>query len=691
MISKQLELEFESLFKQYVEDNFHHLSKSTQKQYYTEPLGLYKQDRGYDYWSTYNDMELFDRTLNITKDKWVLWTSIYSESPSATNHHNAISGYKRILEFLNNNTTFKNRIVESNLLLLKEVAQLIIMHYESDSLLDELHELTGHDTPLLEVWIQDYAYLKGYHTTPNNMSIGLLYYFLDSFEGDTLDSALLKVKEYLRYRYESQLYLYPNRYEELDAYAKQRGSHISFNIDESNDYKIQYEYDIHNIYYLLYSGINENEILVSNSSLSWNTNDSKLNNRVLHLPVGAKVVYTQEIDVTDHYAKDFDKAQQFLYMGEITHNPQNGESIDILWDKQKLDKVWYRDTFQGDTTLIRNTHWRNQNLLEYLNDEGEQNMDRYISEFSKNKSRVDRFEESLVNDDEVIPDENTYTKSNFLEEVYIDSQQYEVLQNLITTKKNVIIQGAPGVGKTFMAKRLAYSYINKIDSKFVTQIQFHQSYGYEDLIMGYKPTESHFELKYGPFYKQCMAAIENPDEDYFFIIDEINRGNISKIFGELLMLIESDKRGEEHAITLMYSNESFYVPKNIHIIGLMNTADRSLAVLDYALRRRFSFYNLKPAFNNSKFKAMLTQRNNSKLDHLVRLIEKFNIEILNDDSLGSGFEIGHSYFTSNLEAKDLHVSNIIEYEIIPLITEYWYDDQTKVNDYTEQLRSVLNE
>ena len=115
-------------------------------------------------------------------------------------------------------------------------------------------------------------------------------------------------------------------------------------------------------------------------------------------------------------------------------------------------------------------------------------------------------------------------------------------------------------------------------------VQFHQNYSYEDFIMGYRPAEDgSFELRSGVFYNFCERCKENPDKPYFFIIDEINRGNLSKIFGELLMLIETDKRGEEHRVNLVYGGTSFYIPDNLHIIGMMNTADRSLAMIDYAL------------------------------------------------------------------------------------------------------------
>ena len=189
----------------------------------------------------------------------------------------------------------------------------------------------------------------------------------------------------------------------------------------------------------------------------------------------------------------------------------------------------------------------------------------------------------------------SYSKEKFLDEVFMDEASYNTLVGLVLNKKNVILQGAPGVGKTFAAKRLAYSIMEVKDPHRVMMVQFHQSYSYEDFIMGFRPSEKGFELKRGAFYNFCKDAEIDSENEYFFIIDEINRGNLSKIFGELFMLIESDKRGVE--LQLLYSDEKFSVPDNVYIIGMMNTADRSLAMLDYALRRRFAFYEMKPGFN----------------------------------------------------------------------------------------------
>ena len=281
----------------------------------------------------------------------------------------------------------------------------------------------------------------------------------------------------------------------------------------------------------------------------------------------------------------------------------------------------------------------------------------------------------------------SYSKEKFLDEVYMDEASYNTLVGLVLNKKNVILQGAPGVGKTFAAKRLAYSIMEVKDPRRVMMVQFHQSYSYEDFIMGFRPSENGFELKRGAFYNFCKDAEIDSENEYFFIIDEINRGNLSKIFGELFMLIESDKRGVE--LQLLYSDEKFSVPDNIYIIGMMNTADRSLAMLDYALRRRFAFYEMKPGFNTEGFRNYRTGLNNAKFDNLIQCVEQLNAAIAGDESLGEGFCIGHSYFCNLTEVNDQALSAIVEYELIPLLKEYWFDEPVKVKNWADSLRSAI--
>ncbi|OZQ88580.1 ATPase [Paenibacillus sp. VTT E-133291] len=290
-----------------------------------------------------------------------------------------------------------------------------------------------------------------------------------------------------------------------------------------------------------------------------------------------------------------------------------------------------------------------------------------------------------------VQENESFTMEDFLSDVFIEKKEVVRLISLLENKKNLILKGAPGVGKTFISKRLAYVMMEEKDETRIHMVQFHQSYSYEDFIEGLRPKAEGdgFELKQGPFVKFARKAARDPERDYFFIIDEINRGNMSKILGELMMLIEADKRGEQ--INLLYSNDKFSVPSNLYIIGMMNTADRSLALLDYALRRRFSFYEIKPAFQNDTFKSYINDLNNPQcLNRVIDEIKRLNNQVVKE--LGSGFQIGHSYFTGDAYKVDTakRVEEVIEYEIISQLFEYWFDDEQKADDWAERLRGCYD-
>lgn len=317
-----------------------------------------------------------------------------------------------------------------------------------------------------------------------------------------------------------------------------------------------------------------------------------------------------------------------------------------------------------------------------------------ITDYPELLSRIETFFED--SDDEVDNEEPLvvfpeYSARQFLDEVYMGEERYDAIVGLLRTKKNIILQGAPGVGKTFAAKRLAYSMMGVKDASRVMLVQFHQSYSYEDFIEGYRPSGAGFELVKGAFYSFCKKAADDEENDYFFIIDEINRGNLSKILGELFMLIESDKRGPKNKLQLLYSRELFYVPRNVYIIGMMNTADRSLAMLDYALRRRFAFVELRPAFDSEGFRDYCSGLDNPRFEALVREVESLNRAIAEDESLGEGFCIGHSYFCNMKpeDCTDAALASIVDYELIPMLKEYWFDEPTKVREWNDRLRRTL--
>ena len=281
----------------------------------------------------------------------------------------------------------------------------------------------------------------------------------------------------------------------------------------------------------------------------------------------------------------------------------------------------------------------------------------------------------------------TYTREDFLKEVYMTGERYDRLAAALRNKKNIILQGAPGVGKTFAAKRLAYSMMGEKDKNRVELVQFHQNYSYEDFVMGYKPVKEGFELKHGIFYRFCQKASNQPDKEFFFLIDEINRGNMSKIFGELLMLIERDYRGTE--AVLAYNGLPFSIPKNLYVIGMMNTADRSLAMIDYALRRRFSFFEMEPGFDADGFLQYQNNLNHETLNELIAKVKALNKEITLDKSLGKGFCIGHSYFCGCTSCTEEWLRSIVDYDILPMLEEYWFDDADRLQRWENNLRGVF--
>ena len=380
--------------------------------------------------------------------------------------------------------------------------------------------------------------------------------------------------------------------------------------------------------------------------------------------------------------------------------------VDTIIGKGIVESDYIFDNDRNEYKSCRKVNWiynEEKNHTEFI---GHNLVLKTLTDISKYPEYVEKLEELYEQKDFNKESLNVYTKYDFLEEVLITEPKYDNIVNTLERKKNIILQGAPGVGKTFCAKKLMYSLMNYKDESRIKTVQFHQSYSYEDFIQGYRPNDKgNFEIKNGIFYdlvqdarKEYERAIANNEEPkkYCMIIDEINRGNLSKVFGELMMLIESDKRDSKWSINLTYSDDDFYIPSNLYIIGTMNIADRSLATIDYALRRRFAFINLEPAFENDeacdKLKNYLVNQEKIEVSFVERIItayRKLNNYIT--QALSKDFMIGHSYFINqfnNDEDNEEVYKSIVDYEILPLLDEYFYDDKDKIEEAKKIIEKI---
>ncbi len=439
-----------------------------------------------------------------------------------------------------------------------------------------------------------------------------------------------------------------------------------------------------------------------NESIWQNGYNNKYTNMVNKMKCGDKIAiktsYTKSKGLPFENNGETVSVMKIKCTGTIIENLNDGKNVKVDWDEPE-EREWYmytgRNTIWNITPKDDKEDWMKEELIKFVFDGQEQDYQKFINDpyWGERYNIVTEYEK----DDELL----LYTKEDFLKEVFMDDEQYDIIKNTLIRKKNIIFQGVPGVGKTFCAKKLFFSIIGKKDETKIKTVQFHQSYSYEDFIQGFRPNkEGKFELKNGVFYNLVKEACEEYEKaekekrkalEYCIIIDEINRGNLSKVFGELMMLIEGDKRKKEWAIKLTYSSEEdFYIPKNLYIIGTMNTADRSLTMVDYALRRRFSFITLEPAFENKKLENYLIDDEGIE-DEFATKITQMYIQLnrfIKDTFKNDNFIIGHSYFINQLDRDKLESSykEIVKYDIKPLLEEYFFGEEEKINEALNKIK-----
>ncbi|MBP3822696.1 MAG: AAA family ATPase [Bacteroidaceae bacterium] len=311
--------------------------------------------------------------------------------------------------------------------------------------------------------------------------------------------------------------------------------------------------------------------------------------------------------------------------------------------------------------------------------------DNEIKELKNTRSYVNKYRDFLKYcsdlSEEVLDSTTPYEFAEDPDKPFISEEKFTDIVELLYRKKNIILQGAPGVGKTFLARKIAYQLIGFKKDENIEMVQFHQSYSYEDFIQGIRPAATgEFKVRNGIFFNFCENAKEHPEDTFVFIIDEINRGNLSKIFGELMMLIEYDKRSPRYALKLTYGEANsprFHVPENVYIIGCMNTADRSIAIVDYALRRRFAFCEIEPEFSQTFKNYLGSVLSRDFVDELCKRVNRVNDIICTSPALGKGLEIGHSYFCqlSSVDDEQEWWKSICKYELFPYLQEICFDNE----------------
>ena len=373
--------------------------------------------------------------------------------------------------------------------------------------------------------------------------------------------------------------------------------------------------------------------------------------------------------------------------GSVLENMGDGRHLKVDWTPVEPKREWYFYTYSGTIWKIANDDWKSEALIRFTFDGQEQDINRF---------RNDAYWYDRFGDREPLPD--TYAIDDILEDgCFLEKRILTEILERLDEKKNLILQGPPGTGKTWIAKRLAYALIGRKDTDKVRSVQFHPNMSYEDFVRGYRPSgDGKLELVDGPFIEMIDSASEDENSRHVIVIEEINRGSPAQIFGEMLTLLEADKRNKDEALELTYrkhDGERVHIPENLYVIGTMNMADRSLAMVDFALRRRFAFVNMEPALNE-RWSGWVHERcdiDPCALSQIKGKLDSLNQAIADDPNLGPHFRIGHSFVTPNdrIDNPGDWFRQVVQTEIGPLLDEYWYDDHEKAREERNNLLSGI--